>query len=84
MRRILFFIVLFFGGKGVFAQNTIVDTPLFGNVTVKKDPRLDILGTKLAEYNEAVAAKKARAAKGYRLMLLTTNDRNKAMSARSS
>ncbi len=84
MRRILFFIVLFFAGKAVFAQNAIVDTPLFGNVTVKKDPRLDILGTKLAEYNEAVAAKKARAAKGYRLMLLTTNDRSKAMSVRSS
>ncbi|RYG45096.1 MAG: SPOR domain-containing protein [Chitinophagaceae bacterium] len=38
----------------------------------------------MAEYNEAVAAKKARAAKGYRLMLLTTNDRSQAMSVRSS
>jgi hypothetical protein len=84
MKPILILISFFLTGKVMLAQNDIVDTPLFGNVTIKKDPRFDLLGKKLAEYNEAVAAKKARAAKGYRLMLLTTNDRSKAMSVRSS
>lgn len=84
MKLLLISIVFFFGVKTLAAQNTIVDTPLFGNVTVNKDPRLDMLGKKLAEYNEAVAAKKARAAKGYRLMLLSTSDRSRAMSVRSA
>ncbi len=84
MKSIFVFLALILVVQGVNAQNAIVDTPLFGNVTIVKDPRIDILGKKLAEYNEAVAAKKARAAKGYRLMLLSTNDRNKAMSVRSA
>lgn len=84
MKLLLISIVFFFGVKTLAAQNTIVDTPLFGNVTVNKDPRLDMLGKKLAEYNEAIAAKKARAAKGYRLMLLSTSDRSRAMSVRSA
>lgn len=77
-------LILSITAKSAFAQNAIVDTPLFGNIMVSKDPRLDMLGKKLAEYNESVTAKKARVGKGYRLMLLTTSDRTKAMSVRST
>jgi hypothetical protein len=60
-----------------------VDTVLTGKVTIVKDPRLDILAKKEAEYN-AVTALGPRAAKGYRLMVLNSNDRDYAMRVRAS
>ncbi len=57
------------------------DTALTGKVTIQKDPRLDILAKKEAEFN-AIAALGPRAAKGYRLMVLNSNDRNFAMKVR--
>ena len=84
MKTSILLICVLFSAKPLLAQNAIVDTPLFGNITVTKDPRFELLGKKLAEYNEAVALKKARVGKGYRLMVLTTSDRSKAMSVRSS
>ncbi|HMJ48218.1 MAG TPA: SPOR domain-containing protein [Ferruginibacter sp.] len=58
------------------------DTVAIGEVIVRKDSRIDILGKKMAEYNEALS-KNIRSGKGYRLMLLSTNDRNLAMQLRS-
>jgi hypothetical protein len=58
------------------------DSIQFGTVTLNKDRRMDILGDKMYEYNVALS-KKARMGKGYRLMLLSTSDRNLAMSLRS-
>lgn len=63
------------------AINT-TDTALYGVVTVQKDRRIDILGDKMYEYNVSLS-KKARMGKGYRLMLLSTNDRNLAMNVRT-
>ena len=65
--------------KGV---SDTVNIPVPGEVIIHKDPRIDILGKKMAEYNEALS-KNIRSAKGYRLMLLSTNDRNMAMNLRS-
>ncbi len=53
-----------------------------GVVTVHKDDRIDILGNKMAEYNKNLSIK-PRSSKGYRLMLLSTSDRNLAMQVRS-
>lgn len=64
------------------AQVNANDTTQYGTVTVEKDKRIDILGEKMYEYNVALS-KKARMGKGYRLMLLSTNDRNLAMSTRT-
>lgn len=58
------------------------DTTQYGTVSVQKDRRIDILGDKMYEYNVALS-KKARIGKGYRLMLLSTNDRNLAMNTRT-
>ena len=52
-----------------------------GKVTVYKDYRLDLLAKKEAEFNEALA--NARTTRGYRLMLLSTNDRTQAMNLRA-
>ncbi len=75
----LIFSILFFSTFQSFGQ---VDSSLRGTVTVIKDYRIDILGKKMAEYNESIVAG-VRNAKGYRLMLLSTSDRNAAMQLRS-
>ena len=53
------------------------------NVVVHKDFRLDILGRKEAELNAAATALLARSALGYRLQVLSTNDRDLAMKTKS-
>ena len=71
---------------GIFvadAQTIPNDTIPLGVTTVHKDPRIDILGKKMADYNAAIAYNNSRTAKGYRLMVLSTNDRDLAMKVRS-
>ncbi len=58
------------------------DSAMGGKVTIIKDNRLDELARKEAVFNE-VLSKKPRAGKGYRLMLLSTNDRTQAMNVRA-
>jgi SPOR domain len=59
------------------------DTVAKGTVTIHKDKRLDELVRKEASFNEVFIATNARIAKGYRLMLLSTNDRALAMKVRT-
>ena len=54
----------------------------FGKVTVLKDSRLDILAKREAEFNEAIA-NGPRTTHGYRLMVMSTSDRNLAMNLRA-
>ena len=65
----------------VHAQDTTkIDTAVVeGTLTINKDPRLNVLAKNEASFN-AIAIKSA---KGYRLMVLNTNNRNLAMSLRS-
>ena len=78
------FLVLLFNVfmVAVWAQNSITDSAIIGTATLSKDPRIEILGKKMAEYNESLASK-LHSTKGYRLMLLSTNDRTKALRVRS-
>ena len=64
------------------AQILTTDTLNKGTVFLQKDNRVDVLGQKLAEYNPSLA-KNIRSGKGFRLMLLSTNDRNLALQTRS-
>ena len=52
-------------------------------VVVHKDFRLDILARKEAELNAAAAKAAARSGMGYRLQVLSTNDREQAMKIRT-
>lgn len=54
-------------------------------VMVHKDPRIDILLKKQAEVNNLSTrnSAKRRFAKGYRLLVASTNNRNEAMAART-
>jgi hypothetical protein len=77
----LLLILLALNSFSLFAQT---DTLLpVSNVVVHKDFRLDILGRKEAELNAAATAASARSAMGYRLQVLSTNDRDLAMKTKS-
>lgn len=60
----------------VSAQNTNADTAITGKVTINKDPRLDILAKQEAEINKATVGLGTKAAKGYRLLVVNSNDNN--------
>ena len=64
------------------AQIVTIDTLNNGTVLLQKDSRIDILGQKMGDYNTSLA-KNIRSGKGFRLMLLTSNDRNVVMQTRS-
>ena len=68
------------------AQNTLntVDSARpAGKVIIIKDSRLDELAKIEAAFNEDMVAKAKTTARGYRLMLLSTNDRILAMKVRT-
>lgn len=77
---------------GVFCFATLCaqkinDTIISGTAVVIKDARIDILGKKMAEYNSSLGTVKyangLTSAKGYRLMVVSTNDRPYAMKIRA-
>ena len=78
----LVFLLAFAGVLQAQNDTAITDSSKYGGVVVTKDKRIDALGEKMYAYNVALA-KNIRTGKGYRLMLLSTNDRNAAMNLRS-
>ncbi|MEX1201639.1 MAG: hypothetical protein WEA59_00230 [Ferruginibacter sp.] len=64
------------------AQIVKIDTLNNGTIFVQKDSRIDVLGEKMSAYNTNLS-KNIRSGKGFRLMLLTSNDRNLVMQTRS-
>ncbi|MEI7737052.1 MAG: hypothetical protein WCI49_16395 [Ferruginibacter sp.] len=70
-------------GLSAAAQTAVVqDSAVTGKITVNKDPRLDLLAKKEAEFNK-LAALGPKAAQGYRLLVVNSNDRNYAMKIRA-
>lgn len=84
MKNLLLSITMLIFGQVCLAQVVPNDTVPLGIVTVHKDPRIDMLGKKMAEYNAAITYNNNRTARGYRLMVLSTNDRDLAMRTRSA
>lgn len=84
MKKLIFIPVFFLSSATIKAQNIEPkdSTVYSGKVVVFKDSRLDILAKKECEFNEALALG-SKAAKGYRLMVLSTNDRAQAMNLRA-
>ena len=77
-----FFFLIIMGNVSI-AQDTIEDTVAVEKNIIHKDPRIDVLGKKMAEYNEGLALK-IKMVSGYRLMLLNTTDRAFAMKLRTT
>ncbi len=82
MKKGVIFIISIMLTGSLMAQETPADTVRYANVVIKKDARVDVLGEKMLAYNIGLA-KNIRSGKGYRLMVLSTNDRNLAMQLRS-
>ncbi len=80
--KTLSFLFFYLIGTHLFGQNTDTLLPE-PKVNVHKDYRLDILGKKQAEINTLAAKLAARSAMGYRLQILSTNDRELAMRTKS-
>jgi len=53
------------------------------SVIVHKDPRIDQLVKKQIDYNEVATRDARRFVQGYRILVMSTNDRNKALSAKT-
>ncbi len=53
-------------------------------ITIYKDPRLDLLIKKQVELNRKAFIENNRTGSGYRVLVINTNDRNKAMSVKST
>jgi len=74
MRWILSLAMVFMIGE-LSAQ----DTP---TVVVHKDPRVDLLVKKHIEYNELATREARRFVQGFRILIISTNDRTKANDAK--
>lgn len=80
MKKILL-LVAFLWTLSSFAQDTTtVDS---NTVIVHKDPRIDLLINKQAQINEETSRDSRKTAKGYRLMIISTNNRDEAISAKA-
>lgn len=53
------------------------------NVVVHKDPRIELLMKKQIEINEITTRNNRRSAQGYRIQVISTNNRTKAMEAKT-
>ena len=84
MKRMFFILALLFSTVKINAQASISkDTTIsLGNITVIMDSRIELLAKKEAELNEAIA-NGPKFAKGFRLMVLSTNNRTQAMNLRA-
>jgi hypothetical protein len=71
---VLFFV---FGSLASFAQ---IDS---NTVVVHKDPRIDLLVKKQIEINEITTRNSRRSAQGYRIQVISTNNRTKALEAKT-
>jgi hypothetical protein len=80
----LFFAALLFLSVQSFAQDTTLTKPVDSStVTVHKDERLDLLITRQIQANELASRDARRTAKGFRLLIISTNSRDEAISTKS-
>lgn len=84
MKFILSFVILFTTINS-FAQKDSTYIPIedSNSVIVHKDSRLDLLVKKQAYINEVTSRDSRRTEKGYRLMIISTNNRDEAIAAKT-
>lgn len=78
----LVIVIFVFTNMSLTAQSTD-SLPTIPAIYVQRDNRLEILGKKEAELNTIAAKMLERTAMGYRLQVLSTNDRELAMKTKS-
>jgi hypothetical protein len=84
LMKIQVLIVVAFIATNSFSQDTTWKKPVDSSfVVIHKDPRLDLLVKKQAQINEETSRDARRVAKGFRLMIITTNNRDEAIAAKT-
>ncbi len=78
MGKLLILITLLFCAGVVSAQ---ADSS--SSVTVNKDPRIDLLVNKQIEINEVTTRNSRRSAAGYRILVISSNNRNKVIEVKT-
>jgi hypothetical protein len=68
------------GSISLFAQQGISDT---SSVTVHKDPRIEMLVKKQSEINEETSRNARKVGRGFRLLVINTNNREEAINAKT-
>lgn len=76
MNRLALLITISFFTLQSFAQDT-------GSVVVHKDPRLDMLVNKQIEINEITTRQSRRSAPGFRILVISSNNRNTVIDAKT-
>jgi SPOR domain len=71
--RVYIILLLIISGPELFSQV----------VTIHKDPRLDLLISKQVELNNVAYKENNRTGYGFRVLVINTNDRNKAIEVKS-
>ena len=83
MRSLVLIVVLIVSVRS-FSQETTphktIDTPA---VIVHKDPRVELLVKKQIQINEETSREARRIGKGYRLLVINTNNRDEAVDAKT-
>jgi hypothetical protein len=77
MYRVLILISLLLWVSKISAQDSTA------SVVVNKDPRIDLLVNKQIEINEVTTRNSRRAAPGFRILVISSNDRNKVIDAKT-
>jgi hypothetical protein len=77
MNKLLLIIPLLFCVLNITAQES------GGNVVVNKDPRLDLLINKQIEINEVTTRNSRRSTSGFRILVISSNDRNKVIDVKT-
>ncbi|MBN8863521.1 MAG: SPOR domain-containing protein [Sphingobacteriales bacterium] len=82
MNKFLLSLSLLAATVSLQAQDAVMDTAR-KSVVVHKDPRIDLLVAKQAQINEETSRDARRTAKGFRLMIISTNSRDEAIAAKT-
>ncbi len=82
--KLFFAVALLFITSYAFSQDsTFQNLSDSSTVVIHKDPRIDLLIKKQAEINEIAFKTAKRNVRGFRIMVINTNDRNAAINAKA-
>lgn len=76
----LFFLAVLFVSITTFAQTSAKDS---NSVIIHKDQRIDLLKNKQAQINEVTSREARKSAKGFRLLVMRTNNPDEAIAAKT-
>jgi hypothetical protein len=67
----------------LLVMGSYAQTDSSASVAIHKDPRVELLKAKQAEINEVTTRNARRTGQGFRILVINTNDRNKAYEAKT-